>query len=239
MEEELKQLKNFKKIHSINNQQIITLNKLKIFNYVVGDIFRSITGGALTGTFIQCFCLIDYLSEMIKLNEDESGEKIDKKSNNYKKFLKKYFKTYNSEYLYSIRCCLVHTYGVGDALEKAKLGGYQLQHKNPENHKVIERREGHENPKYWLNLSDFFFDVVKVTHNFFNEFVGKPEEELVTIAKRVTGTISVTKFDDVTRKPILSSLNYGNVHSALSAMDLKPINWGVVRNEIYRLCLTK
>jgi len=112
----------------------INIAKMKIFTYVIGDILKSISGGALMGAFIQSFCLIDYLSAIARLtNNDAIGD-------NYEKFVECYFKDYDQKKLYAIRCGLVHTYGQSRSMESADLDGYTFQHKNPANHRKYDKR---------------------------------------------------------------------------------------------------
>ncbi len=79
----------------MTNLQLIIIAKLKIFTYVVGDIIRSIKGSALMGAFIQCFCLVDYLSYIAKLANNEVNNE------NYIAFINKYLSQSNAILLFS------------------------------------------------------------------------------------------------------------------------------------------
>jgi len=206
----------------MKNLEEIKLAKMKIFNYVVGDILKSIKGGALMGAFIQCFCLIDYLSNIARLAGNDSN------AGNYKNFVRTYFPGYDPEKLYAIRCGLIHTYGQSERMKEAELDGYAFQHKNPENHRK------YENNIYWLNLSNFVFDVIKATFEFFKELEQKREDELYEYKERAKNIVSV--FDP---SRILVSPNYGHIDPILSCMDSENIDWKILENEIYKLCLEK
>lgn len=206
----------------MTNLEEIKFAKMKIFNYVIGDILKSIKGGALMGAFIQCFCLIDYLSAIAKLANNESNNE------NYKKFIEKYLKEYDSEKLYAIRCGLIHTYGQSERMKSAKLDGYFFQHKNPENHRK------YENNIYWLNLSNFVFDLIKATFIFFRDLEDKKEESLYEFKERAKNIISVFGPSGIS-----VASNFGNIDPILSCLDVKKINWSILENEIYKLCLTK
>jgi|SRR3989304_7857347 len=201
----------------------INIAKMKIFTYVIGDILKSISGGALMGAFIQSFCLIDYLSAIARLtNNDAIGD-------NYEKFVECYFKDYDQKKLYAIRCGLVHTYGQSRSMESADLDGYTFQHKNPANHRKYDKRI------YWLNLSNFIFDVIIATHNLFSGFEQKankgekiPEIERANKIILVWGPLGA-----------VVSYNYGMIDPILSCLDSTNITWAILENEVYKLCLEK
>ena len=206
----------------MSNLEEIKLAKMKIFSYVIGDILKTIKGGALMGAFVQCFCLIDYLSAIARLANNN------KQNENYKKFIEQYLSEYDSEKLYAIRCGLVHTYGQSERMKNAKLDGYRFQHKNPENHRK------YKNNIYCLNLSNFVFDIIKAAFQFFQELKQKSDDELYDYKNRAEGIISV-----FASSKISYCENYGSIDPILSCMDAKKINWSILENEIYKLCLTK
>ena len=116
----------------MTNKETISRIKLNLFDMAIGDIIRAIKGGSLVGSFILSFCLIDYLAGIYRKNT----------SGYFKKIISKYFENYVPGYVWAIRCSLIHTYGIGEAMKEEKLDGFQLQHKNPENHKRIDSQEG-------------------------------------------------------------------------------------------------
>jgi hypothetical protein len=206
----------------MSNVEEIKSAEMKIFSYVIGDILKTIKGGALMGAFIQTFCLIDYLAAIARLANNNQN------AANYKEFIEKYLRGYDPEKLYAIRCGLVHTYGQSERMKKAKLDGYIFQHKNPENHKK------YMDNVYRLNLSNFVFDIIKATFQFFSELKQKQESELYEYKERAKNIISI--FGPL---GISYSLNYGNIDSILSCMDSLDVDWKILENEIYKLCLTK
>ena len=225
--------KNSEKINKLYITAVIDQTRLKIFNYVIDQILKTIKGSAYTGAFIQCFCLIDYLSEMVKLNR---GNNKVKGSNHYKEFLAKYFKTYNKGYLWAIRCCLVHSFGTGTAMEDEGLGGYMLQHINPENHKKIITKIPGDKPTYWLNLSNFVFDTIKATFAFFSDLEKAPLEEQGFFIKRVERIISV--IDTETGMEVMPYKN-GKINPILYCLDFKKnpkhIKWDILKEEILKI----
>ena len=210
-------------MNDMTDLELIRIAKMKIFNYVIGDILKTIKGGALMGAFVQSFCLIDYLSAIARLaNNDAIGD-------NYEKFVESYLPDYDQKKLYAIRCGLVHTYGQSRRMEEADLKGYKFQHKNPENHRKYEDKI------YWLNLSNFVFDVIKVTHLFFLEIEQKVEAgaDLPEI-ERANNIISVWG-----PLGMIVSPNFGMIDPILSCLDSTSITWAILENEIYKLCLEK
>jgi|GEM_PF-5520044 len=197
--------------------------EMKFFGYIIGEILRTIRGKAFVGAFIQCFCLIGYLSELSKNNYDE------KDSESYKNFIKNHLKGYDPEKLYAIRCALVHTYGYAEAMKKAYLSGYSFTHKNPELHLKEIKTNG-----YHLNLSNFVYDIIKTTYDFFNEI--KQEASKENQEKYMYKTKNLIGVIDPSGERI--SANYAEADIVLSAMDTKNINWEIVRNEIYKLCVS-
>lgn len=207
----------------MSNKEFIKQVRMKFFGYAIGDIIRSTRGGSLMGAFIQCFCFIGYMSEIVSI---KNSEKNLKNHILYQNFVKKYLSNYDSKKLYAIRCALVHTYGHAKAMKSAKLSGYSFQHKNPENNRK------YEDNIYHLNLSNFIFDIVKASYIFFNDLEKKNEDELFDYRQRIKAMLTV---NDQNGSRISS--NYAEVDKILSAMDAEKIDWKIVEDNIYQLCL--
>lgn len=144
-------------------------------------------------------------------------------------FIDKFLLGHDSSRLWALRCALLHTYGLSKAMEKAKLSGYSFQHKNSENHKKLE------NDIYWLNLSDFLFDVIKSTHDFFNYLKSKDESELL---KYLNNLNIINVRDDSTGK-IIYFKKFGKIDDILSPLDDPIIDWDLLRTKIDDLCHSK
>jgi hypothetical protein len=206
----------------LSNKDHIFIAKMKIFHNVVGDIIRSIKGGALMGAYVQCFCLIDYLSAIAQLaNNDQIGP-------NYEQFITKYLSSYDAKKLYAIRCALVHTYGQASRMKDADLEGYLFRHKDPSINRLYKEKV------YYLNLSNFLFDIIKGTYEFFTELETKSESDLTDYVKRAINIISVFG-----HWGLVLPWHYGYVDSILSVLDLIEPDWKILENEIYKLCLSK
>lgn len=192
----------------------------------IADVIRAIRGGSLVGAFILSFCIIDYLAGILEKSDNT----------NYKKIIDDYFDDYNSEYMYAIRCSLVHVYGKADAMHIAGLNRFNFEHKRPEIHKQIDNIDGVI--VYWLNLSNFVFDVVKASYNFFTENLeNKSESELEEYVERANNIIRI--FDPVTGETTSIKTNFGSIDPIFSSLDSDNVNWDFLENEIYKLCLSK
>jgi len=207
----------------MSNLEFIKQTKMKLFGYAIGDIIRATRGNSLMGSFVQCFCFVGYIAEIARIIKpgEMAGDKIC-----YKNFIEKYLSQYDSGKVYAIRCGLVHTYGYANSMNEAKITGYSFQHKNPENH----RR--YENNVYHLNLSNFIFDIIKATYDFFKELESKSEEDLFDYIQRIKATLTVN-----TETGPRISMNYAGVDSILSVMDSSNIEWKMLEDNIYQLCL--
>ena len=181
----------------MNNKETIRRIKLNLFDMAVGDIIRAIRGGSLVGAFILSFCLVDYLAGIYRKNT----------AGYYKKIVHRYLKKYKTGYVWAIRCSLIHVYGTGDAMKEEKLDGFQLQHKNPENHLRVDDIDGKK--IYWLNLSNFVYDVIKATFEFFHEIENKPACMITAFIERAKKIILIRNLltKEIYSKPNFSSID--------------------------------
>lgn len=206
-----------------SNLQKIVIIKFKFFNYTIGDILRAIKGSSLMGAWILSFCAVDYLAHIACITNN-----IDDIKNNYIEFIKKYMPEYDSDKIYAIRCALVHTYGLSRIMSAAQLAGYSFTHKNPERNRL------YLNKIYHLNLSNFVFDLIKASIIFFVESESLPVDQLNNYAARSKDFLTV-------HGPLGEQYftNFGNIDFILSSLDSKNINWAILENDIYKLCLSK
>ena len=123
---------------------------------------------------------------------------------------------------------LLHTYGTSRIMKDANLNGYSFTHKNPQANKI------YLNGVYHLNLSNFIFDLIKGTYIYFTNLENKPEQELKEYVERSKEFLTV--FGPLGEQYFT---NYGAIDLILSCLDSKDINWSILENEIYKLCLSK
>ncbi|MHB8276479.1 MAG: hypothetical protein ACYDIA_02340 [Candidatus Humimicrobiaceae bacterium] len=207
----------------------ITQAKWKLFNYAFGDILRAINGRSLMGSFILSFCFIDYLAYIVSINPRDQRV-------TYTDFVRQpYFSGgYDPEKLYAIRCALVHTYGESLNTKAIDLK-YTFTHEEPKNNNKII------NGSYVLNLSNFVFDILKSSYNFFEKLLReKNESELEEFSSRSSEIINV--YDH--KKNITYKKSFGEINTILSPLDrldcgkIDPdIAWNLVFEGINNLCL--
>lgn len=212
----------------MNNKDKIKAIKFNLFDMAICDVVRAIRGGSLVGAFILSLCIIDYLAGIYR-KADEGY---------YKKIVSTYFKKlnpkYDPNYLYAVRCSLVHLYGKSDTLEDANIR-FNLQHKNPENHLRIAPCSDGKNI-YWLNLSNFVFDIIKVAYIFFEKLENKKEAELAPFIPRAEKIILIR---NILNNKIVSKPNFSSIDPIFAVLDSQNIDWGILENDIYKLCLSK
>lgn len=204
----------------MDNKNKIVEVRWKLFDYAFGDILRAIKGRSLMGAFILSFCYIDYLAYIAYQNPRNSGEF-------YKKFIEDYFKEekYDGERLYAIRCSLVHTYGESNRSRGLQLK-FSLSHKLPNLHNQTKENN------YFLNLSNFIFDILKSSYNFFEELEKKSENELLEFVNRSSEIINVYSSIGTTFKKAFKEISY-----ILEPLDNKIIDWSLVKRNINELVL--
>ncbi len=112
--------------------------------YNLGDIKKSRTTNMMLATFILCSCFID---QMAQIKYFVKGKKTPHLTENFKKFVTKYFGTkYKPKLLYdSLRSRLVHNYSVK--------GKYWLADERKYKHLEII------NSRIYLNVDDFINDI--------------------------------------------------------------------------------
>lgn len=212
----------------MNNKDTIKAIKFNLFDMAIADVIRAIRGGSLVGAFILSLCIIDYLAGIYR-NADRGY---------YKKIVSTYFKKlnpkYDPNYLYAIRCSLVHIYGKSDGLDDANIR-FNLQHKNPENHLKIDPCSDGKNI-YWLNLSNFVFDIIKAAYTFFEKLENKKEAELGPFILRAEKIILIR---NILNNEIVSKPNFSSIDPIFAVLDSQNIDWGILENDIYKLCLSK
>ena len=119
-------------------------------------------------------------------------------------------------------------------MKEEKLDGFQLQHKNPENNRRIVTENGEK--IYWLNLSNFVYDLIKAFYEFFSYIETKPECIINKLVERANRLIIVRNLltGEIYNKP-----SFTLVDPIFSPLDLENIEWNLLEDSIYRLCLEK
>jgi len=219
-----------------------TYLRYSFFNTSVADVYRAMNGGCLLGSFVLLFCSMDAMSQIYASQslDDESEKKICdtcqqpipliKIGNSFRKwirtFLKKESPYVEPQFLYELRCGLVHAHGsqIGSRLN------YSLTHRQPELH-----WNGLVNPQnekgYILNLESMLAEYVLATANCFDVLesawtadIGKMVANLNRLVSLFQGPMLIEppeKF--ATMHPSLGVFD-DNDHPTLSQIELALLN---------------
>lgn len=209
----------------MNLDQKIMEIRINLFGRSVADIYRAIDGNSLMGAHILIFCLIDYVS-YIREGEQQYA---------YNRFVDDYLSknqnsNYNGKELYAIRCALVHTYGLSNAMSAADLNGYLFGHKVPQNHLVKQDKI------IFLNLSNFLFDTVKSTWQCFEDLLRIDENDKKDVCERGQKLLKVFGPDGVS----LYHKSFAETHPCLAPLDLEnESKWVLLNEKTWELCANK
>lgn len=179
----------------------VSILRKRFFDTAVADILRAIDGRSLVGAVTLALCVIDYLAYLRPVCR--------KTGDNYKAFLEDFLvrfePRYNKEWIYALRCALVHTYAQADAMERSepRLDGYLLRHLDPTFH-----LSGSDNILR-LNVESFVTDIVWLAWRFFNSLPDNPQE----VEENGDELLVVGISDSQADKP------YKNMHRALRELD--------------------
>lgn len=179
----------------------------RFFDTAVADILRAINGGSLVGCYSLAVCTVDYL---VFFQDPDPSNKNMNHRDKYEAFLKEWFPNYPADWIYALRCALVHVYGKSDRMDKTtpKLERYRLTHLNPSNHLAQSRNE------LRLNLEDFITDVIFVTWEFFN--CGESDSTLKgQIESRADDMLQVIPMPPSS----MLTRSYGSFHDTLEVFD--------------------
>lgn len=198
--------------------------KINFFGRSIADVYRAIDGKSLMGAHILIFCLIDYLAYL------REGEKQYAYNRFVDDYLTKLNPLYNGLEIYALRCALIHTYGLSNAMKKAGLTGYQFVHKNSKLHLKNDAGD------LFINLADFLFDVVKSAWQFFDDVFKLDAGNKTEVAERGRELLKVFGPDG---NPVYHA-SYAEMHSCLAPLDDNgPDMWDKVKQETLKLCASK
>jgi len=170
---------------------------------------------AFVGGIILALCVLDYLSFLRnKYPAAPNGQfPIGK---NYKALVTLYLKKYRAEWVYALRCALVHSYAASDAMKAAKMLGFGFNHCNRPFHL------SGTDPYLRLNVEDFVADVVWAAKEFFEH----PPTTTASILKRATGLLVVLSPTTNASGP------YSAMDVALAELDRTPPDFARLRGDI-------
>jgi len=230
------------------------LVRRSFFNTSIADIYRAIDGGSVVGAYTLLFCSLDALANVASAEADDSGtnhcqacgqrtdipmqscgecsqprppsdagkifrgwcERWIKKEQNQKNC--------RSQFLYELRCALVHAHGMGKNMKSVY--GYQLQHDLPTNHwKQIpvpaKLAEYNLRPGYVLNLESLLAEYVLGAWKFFVSLESTWDHDRQAIKQRLLSLVGLLSLDEKNRVRLIQQppQTYGQMHSALAIFD--------------------
>lgn len=223
------------------------------FNTSIADIYRAIDGGSLVGAYTLLFCSLDALANMDSSESSNKEDCCDtcgqKKSdvalvctectkprpasdagkifrNWCDKWIKKEAgqKNCRAQFLYELRCALVHAHGMGKNMKRTY--GYQLQHDMPSNHwkqmPVPKRLAEHDlQPGYVLNLESFLAEYVCAAWKFFEAMETTWADQQATVSQRLLNLVGLFALDEKNRIVMLGHppATFAEMHPALGPLD--------------------
>lgn len=150
--------------------------KNSYFGTVLSDILRAIEGGSLMGAFVLSFCSIDYLAQLRQRVFPVVGASYGDIYRNHvigSKYLKRSLKPSIPDYLWAIRCALVHSYG---KVDNKKITPH-FTHNNSQHHLTIKRGRS-KKPTVTINLDDLVTDIILDADAFLSEYKSR-EQDLI------------------------------------------------------------
>ena len=133
--------------------------RTRFFDSAVADVLRAFDGGAIMGANILALCVFDYLTILCG-RSGRSGYR-----HTVEDYLRQAEPRYKPEWVYAIRCALVHVHGHGDAMKEAKLDAFTFAHHEP----GLHLQKTWSPTALWINADDFATEVVWATKLFFDD----------------------------------------------------------------------
>lgn len=123
--------------------------------------------GAMVGSFILWICSIEYLGGLLSGNTEMKGT-----SDRITRFIQKYLKGYNPEYLIELRWSLLHYYSPHyfALIHENNLNGMRRYH--------LQKIPG-KSDQYYLHLGCSVFDLEKAVEEFKKDFWNKKDQRII------------------------------------------------------------
>jgi hypothetical protein len=240
------------------------------FNTSIADIYRAIDGGSLVGAYTLLLCSLDALANIASSEADEGADacgtcgqkRTDKVSicsecdkpraasdagKVFRTWCEKWLKeeagqkNCRPQFLYELRCALVHAHGAGKNM--TRVFGYQLQHDMPSNHwkpMHIPKKlaELDLQPGYILNLESLLAEYVFAAWKFFQAMEATWAEQQAVIRQRLLSLVGLFAMDEKNRVVLLGQppATFAQMHAALGVLD-KPdeISIGMIQHQIHEI----
>jgi hypothetical protein len=192
----------------------LAMLKKRFFDTAIGDVLRSLDGGALIGATLQSLCILDHLGFLrTGRGNTQDFEAI------VGDYLVKQNVGYEAKWLWAVRNGLAHAHGRSEATRTGKQSrGVCFIHLQPKLHLTDDgsiRR---------MNVDTLVADVITTAWMVFDDFKKSPEKPLEVFRE----LLIVGQPDVSADKP------YGDMHRTLSRLDTDPPDLGGLSAEIVR-----
>lgn len=149
----------------------VDLMKRRFFATAIGDGCRALRGRSLVGTVTLAVCVVDALGHLSRLvPEGGIGKNFVAWADRWIVPLRP---SCDASALYAVRCGLVHTYGLADAMTAAGIDGYTFVHSLPGRHWT--RSHG----TVILNVESVLAETVVAAADFFAALRVAPNQDII------------------------------------------------------------
>lgn len=205
--------------HTRNASQELHILKKRFFDTAIGDTLRALDGQSLIGATTLALCVLDHLGYL----RSGQGEQ-----NDFCAIVQQYLTTanvgYDPQWLWDVRCGLVHVHGRSRAdVEGKQPVGVIFTHLKPDLHlKVVD---GPGRFGKLLNVDSFIVDVIRAAWEAFQEFAASPETPLEMYPR----LLIVGQADAAADK------QYGAMHYCLAPLDAAQFDPGLLLVAVQRM----
>ena len=144
--------------------------KASFYQTIIREILNSAAQGNMMSALLMGLCTIDYMSVPIALPNKNTRT-------HFKKFLEEYMSKTNDEYLkneiqdyiYAIRCSMVHVFGESDATEENNIiPQFFIDRVTNDNHLVKNQNENYEE-RFFVSIPKFIGEIVGSVTEYFRQ----------------------------------------------------------------------
>lgn len=191
--------------------------KALFYQTIIKEILNSATQGNKISALIMGLCTIDYMSVAIALPKKNTNT-------HFKKFIKdymsktndKYLETEIQDYIYAIRCSMVHVFGDSDATEEKNLKPEFFIDRDKNDCHLIKAQNNHYEERFHLSVPNFIGEVVGGVTEYFRHNDSNLGEIVPDWGKKLY-YINVANLCGIKGNTII----YENIHPLLKIVDDK------------------
>ena len=195
--------------------------KVSFYQTIIREILNSVAQGNMMSALLMGLCTIDYMSVPIAL-PDKNTKK------HFKKFLEdymaqannKYSETEIQDYIYAIRCSMVHVFGDSDATNDSNIIPHFFIDRLTNDNHLLKIENENDEERFFVSIPNFIGEIVAGVTEYFKQ----NDANMATIApawgKKIYwlgGCGSVNLLTSVSCNTII----YKNIHPFLTVIDEK------------------